>query len=202
MFFKKKQAPGLPPEWMIVGLGNPGPEYSGTRHNVGFAAVDLLGDRHRIRLDKSKHRARYGLGMLDDTCVVLVKPLTFMNLSGQAVAPLAREYGIKPDHILVIADELDIPLGKLKMKPKGGPGGHNGHRSLIASLGTQEYPRIRIGIGKVGKGETIDHVLGSFNPEEKVTVGEMLAKTCQICSVLVSQGLDRALGFANEGQGE
>ena len=185
-----------------MGLGNPGPEYSGTRHNVGFAAVDLLGDRHRIRLDKSKHRARYGLGMLDDTCVVLVKPLTFMNLSGQAVAPLAREYGIKPDHILVIADELDIPLGKLKMKPKGGPGGHNGHRSLIASLGTQEYPRIRIGIGKVGKGETIDHVLGSFNPEEKVTVGEMLAKTCQICSVLVSQGLDRALGFANEGQGE
>ena len=202
MFFKKKQAPGLPPEWMIVGLGNPGPEYSGTRHNVGFAAVDLLGEKHRIKLDKSKHRARYGLGMLDDTSVVLVKPLTFMNLSGQAVAPLAREYGIKPDRILVIADELDIPLGKLKMKPKGGPGGHNGHRSLIASLGTQEYPRIRIGIGKVGKGETIDHVLGSFNPEEKVTIGEMLAKTCQICSVLVSQGLDRALGFANEGQGD
>lgn len=183
---------------MIVGLGNPGPEYAGTRHNVGFAAIDRLSEKHRIKLDKSKHRARFGLGQLDETPVILVKPLTYMNLSGQAVAPLAREYGIKPDRILVIADELDIPIGKLKMKPKGGPGGHNGHRSLIASLGTQEYPRIRIGIGKVGKSDTIDHVLGSFNPEEKVVISELIERTCQICGVLLSQGLDRALSFANE----
>lgn len=185
---------------MIVGLGNPGPEYSGTRHNVGFAAVDLLAERCHIKLDKSKHRARYGIGDLEGVSVLLVKPLTYMNLSGQAVAPLAREYSLKPERILVIADELDIPLGKLKMKPKGGPGGHNGHRSLIASLGTQEYPRIRIGIGKVNKDDTIDHVLGSFGPEEKVTINGLLARTYEICSTLVKEGLDKALSYANEGQ--
>lgn len=200
MFLRKKPKPGVSPEWMIVGLGNPGGEYAGTRHNVGFMAIDRLAERVRIKLDKSKHRARFGLGTLDDTPVILVKPLTYMNLSGQAVAPLAREYGLKPDRILVIADELDLPVGKLRMRLKGGPGGHNGHRSLIASLGTQEYPRIRIGIGKVDKSETLDHVLGTFNPDEKVTVSQLIDRTCEVCSVLVTQGPDRALGFANEGQ--
>jgi len=160
--FKKKAQPIAPPEWIVVGLGNPGPEYRGTRHNVGFDVVDLLAERHKIKLDKSKHRSRYGIGVVGDTTVLLVKPLTYMNLSGQAVAPLAREHGIKPERILVVADDLDMKVGRVRLKPKGSAGGHNGHKSLIASLGTQEYPRLKIGIGSVDRTETIDHVLGAF----------------------------------------
>jgi PTH1 family peptidyl-tRNA hydrolase len=129
--------------------------------------------------------------------VLLVKPLTYMNLSGQAVAPLAKEYGLKPDRILVIADELDLPIGRLKMQPKGGAGGHNGQRSLIFSLGTQEYPRIRVGIGKVDRTETIDHVLGSFLPDERATVQALLKRIDEACRILVVDGLEKSITFAN-----
>jgi PTH1 family peptidyl-tRNA hydrolase len=168
--FWKKSKPDLQPEWLVVGLGNPGGEYAGTRHNVGFEVIELLAEKHRIKLDKSKHRARFGLGKIGDTTVCLVKPLTYMNLSGQAVAPLARGYGVKPDRILVIADELALPLGKLRLREGGSSAGHNGHKSLMQSLGTQDYPRIRIGIGKGGGGANIDHVLSRFEPDEKAVM--------------------------------
>src|SRR6476469_4797737 len=104
MLRRKPPVPTLPPEWLIVGLGNPGPEYKGTRHNVGFEFLDRLAERHRIKLDRSKHQARFGSGKLFETSVVLAKPLTFMNLSGRAVAPLMRDFALKPQHVLVIAD--------------------------------------------------------------------------------------------------
>jgi peptidyl-tRNA hydrolase, PTH1 family len=178
--FWKKQKVVEQPLWLIVGLGNPGAEYKGTRHNVGFEVVDLLSEKHRIKLDKSKHRARIGTGRIGDTPVCLVKPLTYMNLSGQAVAPLARDYGIKPDHVLVVADDLDLPVGKLRLREDGSAGGHNGHKSLIQSLRTQEYPRIKIGIGKAGGGETIDHVLSGFTPAERseIVVAVRTAADC------------------------
>jgi PTH1 family peptidyl-tRNA hydrolase len=197
MFRRKPPEPALAPEWMIVGLGNPGPEYRGTKHNLGFEAVDLLCEKFRIRLDKSKHMARFGLGSVAGHAVVLVKPLTYMNLSGRAVAPLARQFGLMPDRILVVADDTDLAPGRVRLKPGGTAGGHNGHKSLIASLGTTEYPRIKVGIGRVGKDETIDHVLSGFTPEERDLVSTAIEKTVWAVEVLVSEGLEAALNMAN-----
>lgn len=198
--FRKKLEPTAPPEWMVVGLGNPGPEYRGTRHNVGFDVVEMVAERNRIKLDKNKHRARYGIGRVGDANVLLVKPLTYMNLSGQAVAPLAKEYGIAPDHILVVTDDLDLPVGKIRLRPKGSAGGHNGHKSLIATLGTQEYPRIKIGIGSVDRTQTIDHVLGAFKGDERDVIAVALRKAADGVETVVQDGLERGLNTVNEGQ--
>ena len=136
MFRKKPQAPQFDVEWVVVGLGNPGPEYARTRHNVGFDAIEEFATKHKIKLDRAKHKARIGIGQVDGIGVVLVKPMTYMNLSGQSIAPILREFSVKPDHLIVIADELDFVVGKVKMKPKGGSAGHNGHKSIIQALGT------------------------------------------------------------------
>ncbi len=187
-----------PPTWLIVGLGNPGPEYRGTRHNVGFEVIDHLADQHRIKLDQSKHKARFGIGVVEDTTVVLVKPLTFMNLSGQAVAPLAKQFDIKPEKILVIADDLDLPVGKNRLRPKGSAGGHNGHKSLIQHLGTEEYPRLKIGIGNVGKTQTIDHVLGTFPPDERDIINSAIDHAVMSIKVVLDRGLEAGISWANE----
>jgi len=197
MFRKAPPAPTLPPTWIVVGLGNPGPEYRGTRHNVGFDVVDLLAERSRTKLDKSKHRAKYGVGTVAGEPVGLVKPLTYMNLSGQAVAPLMREWGLKPDHVLVIADDLDLDVGRVRLKPKGSAGGHNGHKSLIQSLGTMEYPRLKIGIGSVGRPQTIDHVLGPFHPDERDAIAIAIQRAADAVEAIVSTGLEAALSRVN-----
>lgn len=196
--FRRKVVPVGPPTWLIVGLGNPGPEYRGTRHNVGFEVIDHLADDHRIKLDQSKHKARFGIGVVEDTTVVLVKPLTFMNLSGQAVAPLAKQFDIKPDKILVIADDLDLPVGKNRLRPKGSAGGHNGHKSLIQHLGTEEYPRLKIGIGNVGKTQTIDHVLGTFPPDERDIINSAIDHAVMSIKVVLDRGLEAGISWANE----
>lgn len=197
MFRKKPLTPTLPPEWLVVGLGNPGPEYKGTRHNVGFELIDRLAERHKIKLDRSKHQARYGAGTLFETSVVLVKPLTFMNLSGRAVAPLMRDFALKPERVLVVADDTDLAPGRLRLRAEGSAGGHNGHKSLIASLGTQVYPRLKIGIGRTAKDDTIDHVLGPFHPDERPDV-EAALKRCELAiEALFRRGLEAAMQEAN-----
>ncbi len=173
MFFKRPKS-DIKPAWVIVGLGNPGAEYRGTRHNVGWEVIDLLEKRYRAKLDKSKHRARYGLALLDETPAFLVKPLTYMNLSGQAVAPIMREAELTPANVLVIGDDMDLALGKLRLRMKGAAGGHNGHKSLIHSLRTQDYPRFKIGIGH-GEDGTIDHVLGPFSQAERAEMDRKIA---------------------------
>lgn len=198
MFRKRPPEPQLPPEWIIVGLGNPGPEYKGTRHNVGFDVIERLAEKHRIKLDKSKHKARYGVGRIGESSVVLVKPLTYMNLSGQAVAPLAKEYSIAPDRILVVADDLDMVVGRVRLKPKGSAGGHNGHKSLIQSLGTQEYPRLKIGIGSVDRSETVGHVLGAFKGDERDVIARALAKAADGVERILDAGLEAGQNFVNE----
>ncbi len=195
--FRPKPKPVLHPEWMIVGLGNPGPEYKGTRHNVGFEAIDQLAERHKIKLDKGKQQSRLGVGMVNGRAVVLVKPLTFMNLSGRSIAPLAREYGIKPERILVIADDLDLTVGRVRARAKGSAGGHNGHKSLIAALGTEEYPRFKIGIGSVDKGDTIDHVLGKFNSEERLDVNEAIDQVVDGVEITIADGIELAMNRVN-----
>lgn len=197
--FRKAPKPTHPPEWMIVGLGNPGPEYRGTRHNVGFDVIDALADRHRIKLDKSKHQSRYGIGVIGDATVLLVKPLTYMNLSGRAVAPLAKEHGLAPDRILVVADDLDLTVGRVRIKPKGSAGGHNGHKSLIASLGTQEYPRVKIGIGSVDRTQTIDHVLGAFKGDERDAIQIAIRRSVDAVERVIGDSLEAGMNLANEG---
>ncbi|MGV3615445.1 MAG: aminoacyl-tRNA hydrolase [Fimbriimonas sp.] len=200
MFRKKPPEPTLPPEWIVVGLGNPGPEYKGTRHNVGFDVIERLAERHRIKLDRSKHQARYGVGSIGGTSVVLVKPLTYMNLSGRAVAPLAKEYSLAPERILVVADDLDLVTGRVRLKPKGSAGGHNGHKSLIQALGTQDYPRLKIGIGSVDRSQTVDHVLGAFKGDERDIIVRALERSVEGVERVVEYGLESGLNFVNEGQ--
>jgi len=195
MFFKRAK-PGFVPEWILVGLGNPGGEYSGTRHNVGFEVIDRLAAAHRIKLDRSKHRARFGLGSVRETAVALVKPLTYMNLSGQAVAPMMREWNVPPEKVLVIADDLDLRSGLVKVRRRGSAGGHNGHKSLIQMLRSEDYPRIKIGIGK--EGEVIDHVLSRFTPSERELIDDAIAKAVRAAEMILGDGLERAMMWANE----
>ena len=197
--FRRKQPPQqFEIEWVIVGLGNPGPEYAKTRHNVGFDAIEEFASKHKIKLDRAKHKARYGLGQVEGVGVALVKPMTFMNLSGQSISPILREFGVKPDHLIVIADELDFVVGKVKMKPKGGSAGHNGHKSIIQSLGTNEYARIRIGIHSDQRGETIDFVLSKFHPDERVDIDRAIGKTIDGLEAALSGGIEKALVAINE----
>ncbi|MEI7985320.1 MAG: aminoacyl-tRNA hydrolase [Armatimonadota bacterium] len=198
MFRKKPQQPQFDIEWVIVGLGNPGPEYARTRHNVGFDAIEQFASKHNIKLDRGKHKARIGTGQVNGVGVALVKPMTYMNLSGQSIAPTLREFGVKPDRLIVIADELDFPVGKVRMKPKGGSAGHNGHKSIIQSLGTDEYARIRVGIHSEERGETIDFVLSKFHPDERVDIDRAIAKTIDGIEAALSGGIERALIAINE----
>ncbi len=180
---------------MIVGLGNPGAQYAGTRHNVGFEIVESLAKAKGIALKTHRYQSQYGIGLVSGCSVVLVKPLTYMNLSGRAVASLARTFAIQPNHILVVADDMDLPLGRLRLKAKGSSGGHNGHKSIIQQLGTDEYPRLKVGIGK--EGDAIDHVLSRFSPQERSTLSTVLSRSVEGCELWLSEGAEKAMNFLN-----
>ncbi len=199
MFRRAPSQPVTPPLWIVVGLGNPGPEYRGTRHNVGFEVVDLLCERHRIKMDRSKHKARYGVGMIGVHSVLLVKPMTYMNLSGAAVAPFVRDFGLKAERVLVIADDLDLTVGRVRIKPKGSAGGHNGHKSLIQAIGSQDYPRIKIGIGSVDRSQTIDHVLSPFTREERDSIQIAIQRAADAAEKVIDEGLEAGMNLANAG---
>lgn len=193
--FRRKKQSNRKPDLMVVGLGNPGGEYDRTRHNVGFEVLDRLAKAHRLKLSTFKHSARYVTWEHADKAVLLVKPMSFMNLSGQPVSALARHYGLRPESILVVADDLDLPVGQVKMKPKGGSGGHKGHKSIAQALGTDEYPRIKIGIDKAG--ETIDHVLSKFTQSERGAIDTAVEKSWKTCELFVEEGLDAAMNSCN-----
>ena len=182
--FRRKKQSNRKPDLMVVGLGNPGGEYDRTRHNVGFEVLDRLAKVHRLKLSTFKHSARYVTWEHADKAVLLVKPMSFMNLSGQPVSALARHYGLRPESILVVADDLDLPVGQVKMKPKGGSGGHKGHKSIAQALGTDEYPRIKIGIDKVA-------------PSERGAIDTAVEKSWKTCELFVEEGLDAAMNSCN-----
>lgn len=197
MFRKKPSQPSLPPEWLIVGLGNPGPEYAYTRHNVGFEVIDELARESGVKLNTRQHRAVYGPAMLGSTPVLLAKPMTFMNLSGQAIGPILRSAGLKPDRLLVITDDLDLPPGKVRLREKGSAGGHNGHRSIIQTLGTQEYARLKIGVGKVDREDTVGHVLSKFTPSERTLINEAIERSVMAVQLLLTEGITIAMTRVN-----
>lgn len=167
---------------LIVGLGNPGREYELTRHNIGFMAVDELSKRWNIPLNEQKFKGLFGAGFVNGEKVILLKPLTYMNLSGESIRPLMDYYKIDIEDFVVMYDDLDIPVGKLRLRMKGSAGGHNGVKSTIAHLGTQEFQRIRMGIDRPKNGmKVVDYVLGRFTVDEMPEVERAIEKSADAC---------------------
>ncbi|MEO8083091.1 MAG: aminoacyl-tRNA hydrolase [Ardenticatenales bacterium] len=185
-------------DWLIVGLGNPGARYEGTRHNVGRAAVEALAGANRIALDQLKHQARFGTGRVDGGRVCLVIPTTYMNLSGRAVAPIARFYQVPSERVLAVYDDMDLPLGRQRLRAEGGHGGHNGMRSLIELLGTDRFPRLRLGVGRPPAGwDPADHVLARFSPDEAPAAAALVADAVATLTDVVQRGVATAMNRAN-----
>jgi len=187
---------------LVAGLGNPGREYAGTRHNVGFEVMDLLARRHHLpwpaKLDGSSVEARW---RRPDADVLLVKPLTYMNLSGRAVSELARFYKIDLPDVLVVADDVNLPLGRLRARASGTEGGHNGLRSIAESFGTIDYARLRIGVGRGDlRRDLADHVLARFEPDEQAGMEDAIARAADAVEVWISDGLARVMNTFNRAE--
>lgn len=197
-FLRRSSPPQLSAEWLVVGLGNPGPEYARTRHNVGFRVIDRLGEAFQIVVGRVRHQALIGTGTIGDVPVVLVKPQTYMNLSGESVRLLMRQFGVRPERVLILTDDMELPAGRLRLRARGSAGGHNGLKSLIQCLETDEFPRIKIGVGRPGEGvSTIDHVLGEFGPEEAEAVEASLGRAAEAVEVVLAEGLEAAMNRFN-----
>ncbi|MCE2927750.1 MAG: aminoacyl-tRNA hydrolase [Rickettsiales bacterium] len=187
MFFRKSPVTSnRQPAMLLVGLGNPGPEYAGNRHNIGFMAVDQIAGHYHFPAFKKKFSGLLAEGAIGDTRVFLLKPLTYMNLSGEAVASAANFYKIPPEKIIVFHDELDLPLGKLRVKQGGGHGGHNGLKSIDAHIG-KDYHRVRLGIAHPGdKNLVSDYVLSDFSKTERKIIDPMIAEISQHLPLLLA----------------
>ena len=181
---------------LIVGLGNPGKAYSNSRHNVGFRCVDRFARLNHIPLTRRQQRAKAGTGVVAETEVVVAKPRTFMNLSGEAVGRLVRRFGLPLEDLLVIHDDLDLPLGKVRIRQRGGSAGHKGVQSIIASLGSQDFPRIRVGIGRPD-GDEISYVLSDFTAEEKQVIEEAVSTAADAIHCILAEGIEAAMNRYN-----
>lgn len=190
---------GTPADWLVVGLGNPGKEYAGTRHNVGFEVVDLLARRHGGRLKSGKERALVDEVRIEGSRVALAEPTTYMNLSGESVAPLVRRFGIDdPTRLVVVQDELDLPTGRVRVKVGGGLAGHNGLRSIKAHLHTDAFVRIRIGVGKPpSKEHGADHVLKKVGRTDREALAVAVEIAADAVELIVAHGVDTAMNQVN-----
>jgi peptidyl-tRNA hydrolase, PTH1 family len=179
--------------WLIVGLGNPGPTYAGNRHNVGFMVADVLAARTGARFKRDRSRAEVATGRIGAVPVTLAKPLGFMNLSGGPVAALRSFYKVPPDRTVVIHDELDLPFGAIRGKTGGGDNGHNGLRSVTSALGTRDYHRVRVGIGRPpGRMDPADFVLRDFSPVERKELPVLLELAADLCETVAERGVGAA----------
>ncbi len=186
--------------YIIAGLGNPGGQYRNTRHNIGFAAVDCLAGQYQIDIGEVKHKALSGKGRIGSERVVLVKPMTFMNLSGEAIRQITDYYKIDvTEELIVIYDDISLPPGQLRVRKKGSAGGHNGIKNIIAQLGTEEFKRIRIGVGeKPGGYDLADYVLGHFSKEESVLMEESCQRAAEAVCMIIEQDIDAAMNAYNK----
>lgn len=182
---------------LIVGLGNPGPQYAHHRHNVGYRVVDSLAQAQGLAFTRRQCRALVTSGDFAGHRVLLAKPLTFMNLSGQAVGPLMRFYKLSPSDLLVIYDDLDLPLGRIRVRPEGGSGGHKGMQSIIEQLGTEQFARVRIGIGRPASGDPVAYVLQDFSPDEEAIIARALDRACSAVLVWLQEGIEAAMNRFN-----
>ena len=184
--------------YIIVGLGNPSKNYDGTRHNVGFEVIDRLSREYNISVDLKKHKAICGKGVIEGVKVILAKPQTFMNLSGESVRELVDYYKVESKDLIVIYDDISLEPGQLRIRAKGSAGGHNGIKNIIAHLGTQEFPRIKVGIGEKPKGwDLADYVLSRFQGEERETMDDAFSQAAEAVKVMVTEGMNEAMNKYN-----
>lgn len=186
-------------QWMVVFLGNPGPKYDGTRHNVGFRVGDELAKRRGVKIQRLKNKALTAECELGGVRVLLVKPQTYMNLSGEAVRPLASFYKIPPERVLVVSDETALAPGRIRLRASGSAGGHNGLKSIIQNLGTDAFPRLRLGVGAPPHPdyEMADWVLGTFRGEDAKLMEQAVEKAADAVECCITQGIDRAMSQYN-----
>ncbi len=191
---------------LIVGLGNPGRGYANNRHNLGFMCINHLARRQGIRFDKKQGKARVGSGGVAGSKVVVARPQTYMNQSGQAVSRLVRKFNISLDNLLVIHDDLDLPLGKIRIRQGGGSAGHRGVESITAELGSQDFPRIRVGIGRptavegsteIAETDIVAYVLSDFTLAEKQTITQVIPRASEAILCLLTEGLTAAMNRYN-----
>jgi PTH1 family peptidyl-tRNA hydrolase len=187
------------PGWLVVFLGNPGLKYEGTRHNAGFMTADALSKKKNIAINKARFQALTAQCELGGEKVLLMKPQTYMNLSGQAVSQAARFYKIPAEHILVVSDEVSLPVGKLRIRTKGSAGGHNGLKNIIAQLGTDQFPRIRLGVGAPPhpEYEMIDWVLSTFQNQDAEDMEKAAERAADAVECYIEKGPDRAMNLFN-----
>ena len=184
--------------YLIVGLGNQGREYQGNRHNIGFLLVNHLAERLGISFSRLQSKALVTDGRYQGRKIILAKPQTFMNLSGQAVGSLVNFYKVALEQLLIVYDEVDLPFGTLRMRPSGGSGGHNGMKSIIERLGTEDFPRMRLGVGRPpGRMEAADYVLQNFSKEEQERLVEILDRAGEAALTFVAQGIEEAMNRYN-----
>lgn len=191
---------------LIAGLGNPGGKYERSRHNLGFICVNYLANQYKIKLNKSQSKARTGTGSIRGEEVILARPQTFMNLSGQSIKPLMNKFHLAPEDIIIIHDDLDLPVGKIRVKLGGGSGGHNGISSIMTEIRSRDFNRIRIGIGRppafrnadsVFEDDVIDYVLGLFSPEEKEAIEKAIPQAAEAIISLITEGLNATMNRFN-----
>ena len=183
--------------YVICGLGNPGKKYANTRHNMGFITIDQLAEKHDIKVDRVKFKALVGEGRIAGQRVLLVKPQTYMNLSGESVQEVMHFYKLDPEELIVIYDDLDLEVGALRLRKFGSAGTHNGMRSVVQHLNSDRFPRIRLGIGANGRRDIIDHVIGGFTKEEAPVLREAVTKAVSCIECMRGEGIDRAMSQYN-----
>lgn len=183
---------------IIVGLGNPGAKYAGTRHNVGFSVILKLADKYNISLTEKKHKAEFGKGIIEGEKVILAMPQTYMNLSGESVRELMDYYKCDCSDIIVIYDDIDLAVGRLRIREKGSAGGHNGMKNIILHLGSQEFTRIRVGVGQKPKNmDLADYVLSRFGSDEQFVMNEGFDRACEAVAVALAEGTPAAMNRFN-----
>ena len=182
----------------IIGLGNPGREYNWTRHNIGFEVIGKLAYDNNINMNKEKYKAIVGEGRIGNEKVLLIQPLTYMNLSGECIRPVCDYYKVDPSECIVAFDDISLEPGKIRIRKKGSAGGHNGIKSIISCLGTDAFPRLKFGVGdKPKQMDLADYVLGRFNSEDEAIVAKELEKACNAIECMVTEGYDAAMNKYN-----
>ena len=175
--------------WIVAGLGNPGKQYIYTWHNMGYLAVDMLADKHGIFLGKEKYKGLWGKGKIAGQDVIIIKPTTYMNNSGECLAEISKFYKVEPKNIITVYDDIDIAKGTIRVRPKGSAGTHNGMRSVIQLLGTQEFPRVRIGTGPVPEHwDLVNYVLSEVPQDERKLLNDAFVKACEAVEEIISNG--------------
>lgn len=184
--------------YIIAGLGNPTREYEKTRHNVGFEVIDVLADLLGTTVEEKKFKGCYGRGIIGGEKVLLLKPQTFMNLSGESIRAASDFYKVDPEHIIIIYDDISLDVGQLRIRKKGSAGGHNGIKNIIAHLGTQEFPRIKVGVGdKPKKMDLADYVLSRFSKEDRAAMEDAFKEAAKAVEVMITEGMDIAMNQFN-----